>query len=71
MNIRNAHVGRGAVVTTLLTLSAPASAQELFFDNFNADALAGSTTSLLQWTVPAGNVDVIGPGLLRLLSWQR
>ena len=44
----------------LLALSAPASAQTLFFDNFNADVQGASTTTLLNWNVSNGTIDVIG-----------
>ena len=36
--------------------------QTLFYDDFEAEPLAGSTTTLSQWDLTPGNVSVYGPG---------
>ena len=48
---------------SLALLAAPASAAPIFFDDFEDDTIAlGIDTSLVNWTVTAGNLDVVGPG---------
>lgn len=47
----------------LLSLHDSANAQVVVFqDTFDGEPLAGNSTTLTNWTVTAGNVDVIGPG---------
>ena len=43
--------------------STPVSAGVIFFDDFSADTPAAPTTGpLVNWTVTAGNIDLLGPG---------
>lgn len=68
--VRRRNRMKGVVMTritlTLLSLAlltAPAAAAPIFFDDFEADAMAlGIDTELVNWTVTAGNLDVVGPG---------
>ena len=47
---------------SLALLAAPAAAAPIFFDDFEDDAIAlGIDTSLVNWMVTAGNLDVVGP----------
>ena len=48
---------------SLALLAAPAAAAAIFFDTFEDDAIGlGIDTELVNWTVIAGNLDVVGPG---------
>jgi len=48
---------------SLALLAAPAAAAPIFFDTFEDDAIGlGIDTELVNWTVTAGNLDVVGPG---------
>ena len=38
----------------------------VFQDTFDSESLAGNATTLANWTVTAGNVDVIGPGFANI-----
>jgi hypothetical protein len=52
-----------ALATVALSALRPAAAQQLFFDDFEGDGPARlSATSLLNWNVGSGTVDVIGNG---------
>lgn len=63
MNLRNAHISLGAIVSTVLLLVAPASAQQLFLDDFNTETLGTNAVSITNWNISSGNIDVIGnPG---------
>jgi hypothetical protein len=56
----------------LLSLHDSASAQVVVFqDTFDSEPLGLNITSLTNWTVTAGNVDVIGVRFLRLLPGER
>lgn len=63
MSLRNAHISLGAIVSTALLLATPASAQQLFLDDFNTETLGTNAVSITNWNISSGNIDVIGnPG---------
>ena len=57
-NLIIADFGAGSIYTTGPVV--------LFSDTFDNDSIASGTTSLSNWTVTNGNVDVIGPGFADL-----
>lgn len=59
---------RHVLAAILLSAAGTANAVTIFSDNFNTDALAlNATTFVGGWTVSAGTVDLIGPGLYDLM----
>lgn len=60
--MRLAHLTQAILLSACLSVSAAANANDLFQDDFEADNIGYSLTSLSQWTMTDGSVDVIGVG---------
>lgn len=51
-----------AALAAFIFIAAPATAQTLFSDNFNADVQGAPAASLINWNIVDGSVDVIPVG---------
>ncbi len=60
--MRLSNLTKTILLSACLSASAAAQATDLFQDNFEADNIGYSLTSLSQWTMTDGSVDVIGAG---------
>ena len=54
-------------VTLACTLPVQASAAVIFSDNFDAETESSNTSSLTNWTISNGTIDIVGPAFFDLL----